>query len=130
MVQQANGAQSNAITCWATINGEGAKLERSAAGLLIIALDDPNFDTFDVMINDQGVPGQVHFRLAHFVPTKLVSELKAVVEKAEGELKLELEQLLKARVIDTTVGFDATGLARAEFNQGERKLTAQCLQSK
>ncbi len=115
--------------CTAAVNGEAVKLERSQAGFLIISLEDPFFDVFDVMINDLGNSHQVHFRLAHFVPTDLVGDLKRLVENVDAKIKDEAAHILKARVVDLTVGYDSTGTARAEFSQGERKLTALCHRS-
>jgi len=116
----------NRIQCAAQVNNEFIKLERSPSGLINIAIEDPHFDTWDVMIDTVSVEGRVKFRLAHFVPTKLVPELKKLVSETSPELQQELLHLMKARIVDVVVGFDKANLAIAELAQGDLRLSAVC----
>lgn len=121
-------ASATELPCTAGINGKDVLLERGPTGLLMIAVEDPHFDEYDVVVDlkDQGA---VKVRLAKFIPTSVVPELKEEIGKLTPELQKEIIKLAKARVIDSRVGFSSGGTAVLSLVQGEDRLELFCTEN-
>lgn len=113
------------LPCSASINGEAIQLERTASGLLMVAIEDPHFDEYDVVI-DLTKPKSIKARLAKFIPTPLVNELKSEISKLSESMQNEIIKLAKARVIDGVMGFDILGQASLTLIQGNDQLFLRC----
>ena len=111
--------------CAASVNGDSLKLEKSASGLLMIAIEDPHFDQWDVVI-DNNQAKRVKIRAARFTDTAVVKQLKAELSRLSPELQSEVIGLAKARVVDSLASYDAGGDALLTLQQGDSRLDVYC----
>ena len=116
---------SGDVPCTALVNGDEVALEKSAAGLYMIAIEDPHFDEYDVVI-DLSSSGLVKVRLAKFIPTPIVAGLKEELTKVSENMRTEILKLAKARIVDGMVGYSSSGYASLLLNQGEDRLELIC----
>ncbi len=113
------------IPCTALVNGDEVKLEKSPSGIYLIAVEDPHFDEYDVVI-DLRSSDLVKVRLAKFIPTSIVAGLKEELTKVSENIRTEVLKLAKARIVDGMVGFSSAGYASLLLNQGEDRLELIC----
>ena len=113
------------LPCAASVNGTDLMLEQSPSGLYLIAVEDPNFDQYDVVV-DTSKPGKVKLRVAKFIATELVPKLKAELLKLSPEMQAEILKLAKARIVDASAGYDALGFASVSLRQGEDSISLSC----
>lgn len=118
-------AATDEIPCAAVANGNEILLEKSASGLYMIAIEDPYFDEYDVVV-DMTDAKAVKVRLAKFIPTSLVAGLKAELALVSESVRAEILKLAKARVIDATMGFNSSGQATLSLLQGDDRLELYC----
>ena len=125
LIYAASQGSSDEPPCFALINGDDVKLEKSPSGLYLIAIEDPHFDEYDVVI-DITSSTAMKVRLAKFIPTSLVAGLKEELTKVSEIMQTEILKLAKARVIDGYIGFDSAGSASLTLAQGEDRLELFC----
>lgn len=121
-------ASATDLPCSAGVNGNEVLLERGPSGLLMIAVEDPHFGEYDIVI-DLTDKRAVKVRLAKFIPTSVVADLKKEIGKLTPELQKEIIKLAKARVIDGRVGFSSGGTAVISLVQGEDRLDLFCTEN-
>lgn len=116
---------AESLPCAASVNGAEIQLERSPLGLYLIAVEDPHFDEYDVVIDTTNAK-VVKIRAAHFIATALVPKLKVELKKVSEELQSEILKLAKARVVDASTGYTEDGFAALKLQQGDDSLDVVC----